>query len=108
MARKATRHECNVGHHVKGIGDNDQDCVWAVCDEVFGDCTHDVGVYGEQVVPAHARLAGNPGGDHADIRIRGRRVIIRRPGYPSIKQMDRRGFPHIERLSFGQPRFDID
>src|SRR6185437_10036172 len=59
---------------------------------------HDLEIGVQQVVTAHARLAGNSGGDDHDVRIRRVRVIIGAE-HKRIALLHRHGFGQIQSLA---------
>ena len=67
----------DVAHRVEQVGDDDQDRVRRVAHRLLDDGPDDPGVLGEQVVAAHARLAGAAGGDDDDVGAGGVRVVVR-------------------------------
>ena len=66
-----------VGHHVQGVGNNDDDRIPGMLQDGFGDRIDDLGVGGDQIVAAHTRFAGYAGCDHHDVRTGGFFIVIR-------------------------------
>ena len=79
------------------------ECVHGLLD----DGPHDPGVLGEQVVAAHARLAGEAGGDDDDVGAGGVRVVVR-AGDAGVVPDDGRGLGKVEALALRQPLDDVD
>ncbi len=75
--------------------------------DLEGDLLHDVGIGTDQVVPAHAGLARDTGGDDDELAARGRRVVVRARN-PRIESFDRRRLPLIERFALGHAFDHID
>ena len=71
----------SLDHRVQRIAHDDDDGVWRVLHDLLGHALDDVVVRAQQVVAAHAGLAGNTGGYHDDVGIR--RVRICRL-FPSV------------------------
>ena len=69
--------EGGLRHGVERIGDDDDDAVGRVLGNLLGGGPDDFVVGHQQIVAAHAGLAGKPGGDDGDIGIRGGLVIVR-------------------------------
>ena len=61
---------------------------------------HDAGVGVQEIVAAHARLAGNAGRDHHHVAA-GRVVVVRRAGDAGVKIHDRAGLEKVQRLALG-------
>src|SRR5690349_61596 len=60
-----------LGHGVEGVGDADQDGVGRALDDLLRDLSDDALVGADEVVAAHAGLAGDAGGDDDDIGVFG-------------------------------------
>ena len=75
---KPLARQRDVAHRVERVGDDDEDGVGR---DGRGadrdDAAHDAGVLGQQVVAAHARLAGQAGGDDDDVRAGRVGVVVR-------------------------------
>src|SRR3546814_3484752 len=54
-------------HRVERVGYADDEGVGGVGLDAFADRLHHFQIYAEQVIAAHARLAGDPGGDDDDV-----------------------------------------
>src|SRR5439155_9114007 len=54
-------------HRVERVGDVDHEGIRAVGFDVARHVLHDLQIYLEQVLAAHARLAGDSGGDDQDV-----------------------------------------
>ena len=74
---------------------------------LFDDRPDDPGILRKQVVPAHPGLAGEPGGDHDDVRA-GRIGVVVRADDPRVVTDDRRGLGEVESLALRQPLHDVD
>ena len=74
-------------------------------------CLHhradDPGVLGQEVVAAHARLAGQARG-HDDDLAAGRVRVVVRAGHLGVVADDRGGLGEVERLALRQPLDDVD
>ena len=64
-------------HRVERIGDTDHECVRAVGLQALADRFHDLQVDAEQIIAAHAGLAGNTRCHDADICILDVGIIVR-------------------------------
>jgi hypothetical protein len=71
------------------------------------DCSDDPGVLQQQVVAAHARLAGKTGRHDDDVRT-GRVRIVVRAGDPRIVADHGPGLGEVKPLALGQPLDDVD
>ncbi len=71
------------------------------------DAPDDLGILLYQVIPAHARLAGQSGGDHVHTRPRRLLVVLGSRDH-CIEAFDRRRLPLVESLSLGHPLQDVD
>ena len=67
LAREARRLQRDVAHRVERVRDDDQDRVGRLPRGLLHDGLDDAGVLGQQVVAAHARLAGQAGRDDDDV-----------------------------------------
>ena len=85
-------------HRVERVGDADDEGVRRILLDAGADLFHDLEVDAEQVVAAHAGLAGNTGSDDADVGTFDRSVVAgtRQRG---IEAFDRRGLGDIEALA---------
>ncbi len=68
---------------------------------------HDLEVDAEQIVAAHARLAGDAGGDDADVGARDV-GIVGRAFQLGVEIVDRAGLGNVERLTFGDALRDVE
>ena len=68
--------------------------------DLLGHRADDLGVGAEQIVAAHARLAGDAGGDHDDVAA-GRVVVVVGADDVRVEAHDRRGLHQVERLALG-------
>ena len=97
----------DVAHGVERVRDDDQDRVGRVLRGLLDDRPDDPGVLGEQVVAAHARLAGEAGRDDDDVRA-GRVGVVVRAGDPGVVADDRGRLGQVEALALGQALDDVD
>ena len=67
LARETGGLQGHVAHRVERVRDDDQDRVGRVRHGLLDDRADDAGVLGQQVVAAHPRLAGQPGGHDDDV-----------------------------------------
>lgn len=94
-------------HRVERIGDADDEGVRGMRLDAFADRFHHLQVDADQVVAAHAGLAGNARGDDADIRILDGGIVVR-AGDGDVLAEDRRGLVDIQRLALGNALGDIE
>ena len=97
----------DVAHRVERVGDDDQDRVRRVPRRLLDDGPDDPGVLGEQVVPAHPRLAGDTRGHDHDVGA-GRVGVVVRAGDPGVVADDRGGLGQVEGLALRQALDDVD
>ena len=97
----------DVAHRVERVGDDDQDRVRRVAHRLLDDGPDDPGVLGEQIVAAHARLAGQAGRDDDDIGAGGVRVVVR-SDHARVVPDDGGGLGKVEALALRQPLDDVD
>ena len=71
------------------------------------DRVHDLEVDAEQVVAAHARLAGNAGGDDDDVGAGDRRIVAR-AGQSRVDALNRGRFRQIQRLALRHAVDDVE
>ena len=71
------------------------------------DGPDDAGVLGQQVVPAHPRLAGQARGHDDDVGAGGVGVVVRADD-PGVVADDRRRLGEVEALALRQPLDDVD
>ena len=71
------------------------------------DRPDDAGVLGQEVVPAHPRLAGEPGRDDDDVGA-GRVGVVVRADDPAVVADDRGRLGEVEALALGQALDDVD
>ena len=102
LAREAGDLHRDVAHHVERVRDDDDDRVRRGLRDVLGDRLHDAGVRVEQVVAAHARLAGDAGRDDDDVGAR-RFVVAVGADDARVEQLDRRRLPLVEPFPCGMP-----
>ena len=75
--------------------------------DALADRLHHLEVDAEQVVAAHARLAGDAGGDDADVGA-GDVGIVGRALEPGVEVVDRPGLGDVERLALGNAFGDVE
>ncbi len=107
VAGEAGDFERGPAHGVERIGDEDEDGIGGMFGHLGGDGADDVVVGEEQIVAAHAGLAGEAGGDDDDVGIRGGGVVVA-AGDLHFIALDGAGFKKIERLALGDAVHDID
>src|SRR5262249_20718170 len=94
-------------HGVEGIRNHDQDAIGRVLDDLANNIAHDLVVGVEQVVAAHARLAGNAGGDNDDVGVGGIGVVV---GADDVRVtlLNRHGLKQVETLALRHAFDDVD
>ncbi len=107
LAREAAGLHGHVAHRVERVGDDDQDRVGRDRRGLADDRADDARVLGQQVVAAHARLAGQAGGDDDDVGA-GRVGVVVGARDRAVVAHDRRRLGQVERLALGQPLDDVD
>src|SRR5712671_4363390 len=74
---------------------------------LLGDRLHDLVVDVEQVVAAHARLAGHAGCDDHDVRV-GALCVVAGADHTRVRTPHRTRFEHVERDAFRLLVGDVD
>ena len=83
-----------------GFDDDDDDGVLAGAFHLLAHVGHDLGVGGEQVVAAHAGLAGDAGGDDDDVAADGV-FVVGGADDVGIEAHDGRSLAKVEAFAFG-------
>src|SRR2546429_5247702 len=107
LARKLADLERQLRHGIERVADDDENGIGRSAHQLLGHAADDVLVGFHEVVPGHAGLAGDAGGDHADARAGGLLVAIGSDDVGVVAD-DRAGLQHVERLSLGQAFYDVD
>ena len=107
LAREAAGLHRDVAHGVQRVGDDDQDGVRRMLDDLLRYAGDDVLVGLEQVVAAHPRLAGAAAGDDDDVRVGGTLRSRSCPFTTESKPMYRAALQHVERLALGETLYDV-
>jgi hypothetical protein len=107
LVRKARELAERPDHGVERIGDADHEAVRSVRPDALADRLHHLEVDSEQVIAAHAGLAGDSGGDDADVGA-GDVGIILGAGEEGIIALDRAGLGEVERLALGNALGDVE
>ena len=94
-------------HRVEWVGDDDQDGFGRLRHDLGNYVGHDLVVGVEQIVAAHARLAGNARGDDHDVGMRRGRVVVG-AGHMHIAPFDRHCLQQVEGLALGNALHDVD
>ena len=94
-------------HRVQGIGDADDEAVRRVRLDALADRLHDLQIDAEQVVAAHAGLAGDAGGDDANVRV-GDVGIVAGALELDVIALDGPGLRQVQRLAFGNALGDVE
>jgi hypothetical protein len=94
-------------HRVERVGDADDEGVRRMGLDPFAHGLHDLEVDADEVVAAHARLAGDAGGDDADVRARDVGVGIR-AGERRVEPFGGSGFGDVERLALRRAFGDVE
>ena len=100
LRRESGHLERPLDHGVEGIADDDHDCLGACVTDLGSDIADDLGIRGEEIVAAHARLAGDAGGHDDDVTAGGVGPVGR-ASEAGIEPHDRRRLEEIERLAGG-------
>ena len=79
----------DLDHGVQGIGDTDHKCTRRILLDAGTDLFHHGSVDTNQVIAAHARLAGDAGGHNYDVGATDRRIGLS-ARHPAVKTFDRR------------------
>ena len=107
VARQAAGLLERPDHGVERVGDADDECVRRVLLDAGADGFHDLEVDAEEVVAAHARLAGHARGDDDHVGA-GDGGIVAGAGELRVEAFDRRGFGEIERLALRDAVGDVE
>jgi hypothetical protein len=91
-----------VHHRVQRVADHDEHRVRAVPGGLLGHTADDLDVLGQQVVAAHARLAGQTRGDDDDVAA-GRVLVAVRADDLAVEPLDRRRLTQIQGLALRHP-----
>jgi hypothetical protein len=94
-------------HRVERVRDHDDEGVRGVLLDALGHRRHDLRVHRDEVVAAHARLAGKPGRHDDDVRALDVLVAVRALEL-HVEAVDRRGLGDVEGLALGQPLDDVE
>ena len=97
----------DLNHGVQRVGDADDEGVGRVLLDARTHGLHDRGVDADQVVAAHARLAGDAGGDDADIGATDGGVAVRAL-HVGIKAFDGARFSDVQGLALGNAVDDVE
>ena len=96
-----------MGHGIERVGNDDQDAIRRVLHDLADHVRHDFIVGVQQVVAAHARLAGDSGGDDHDVGIRGVGVVVG-ADHVGVPLFDRHGFEQVESLALRDAFDDVN
>ena len=107
LAREVAELVGGLCHGVERVGDDDQDAVRRVLHNLADYVAHDFVVGVEQVVAAHAGLAGDSGGDDDDVGVGGVGVVVGAED-GGIALLDGHGFEQVESFALGNAFDDID
>ena len=107
VVRKAREFAQRPDHRVERIGDADDEGVGRMLTNAFADRLHHLQIDAEQIVAAHAGLAGDSGGDDAHVGALDV-GIIRRALQLGVEVVDRPGLGDVERLALGHPLDDVE
>ena len=107
LAGEAGFFEGGLGHGVKGVGDDDENGVGRGGDGFTDDVGHDVEVGVEEVVTAHAGLAGDACGDDDDVGVRGVGVVVGADD-GDVALFDGHGLKEVEGFALGHTFDDVD
>ena len=107
VVRQAREFAQRPHHRVERVGDADDERVGGVGLDAFADGLHDLQVDAEQIVAAHARLAGDPGGDDDDVGARDVGIVVR-AGDLGVKARDRANLRQVERLALRHAFDDVE
>jgi hypothetical protein len=107
LVREPGKFAKRPDHRVQGVGDADDEAVRGVRLDALADGFHDLEVDPEQIVAAHAGLAGDPGGDDADVGALDVGIILG-AGEKRVIAFDRPGLGEVERLALGNAFGDVE
>ena len=107
LAREAGLLERGLRHRVERVGDDDDDAVGRVRDDLAHHAAHDAEVGVQQVVAAHAGLAWNAGSDDNDVGVGGVGVVVCADDL-AVALFDGHGLEKIERLALRHAFNDVD
>ncbi len=107
LARESAHLVSRLRHGVERVGDDDQDAVRRVVHDLADHVVHDLVVGVEQIVAAHAGLAGNSGGDDDDVGVGGVGVVVGAENC-GIALLDRHGFKQVETFALRDAFDDVD
>ena len=96
-----------MAHRVERVRDDDDDRLRGDCRRLLDHGSDDAGILGQEVVAAHAGLAGQAGGHHDHVGA-GRVRIVVRAEHSGVMGDDRRGLGEVETLALGKTFDDID
>ena len=104
---QARRFQRQIGHRIHRVGNNHENGIGRVLQNVFGNAFYDAGIDADQVFAGHAGLTRQARCDYNDIRTRRFFVIISRARQFNVAVEQCRCLKHIERFPFADPFLDI-
>ena len=107
VVRQAGEFAQRPDHRVERVGDADDEGVGGIGLDALADRLHHLEVDAEQVVAAHARLAGDAGGDDDHVGA-GDVGIVVGAGDLGVEAFDRAALRQVERLALGNALDDVE
>ncbi len=94
-------------HRIERVGDADHERIRRVGGDAFAHGFHDLEVDAQEVIAAHAGLAGHTGGDDAHIRARDVGIVLCALE-ARVEPFGGAGFGNVERLALGRAFGDVE
>ena len=107
VGRQAAGIAQHADHDIQRIGDADHEGIGAVLPDAGADLTHDIGIDADQIVAAHAGLAGHTGGNDHHLCAANAGIGIG-AGQFGVETLHRRAFGEIERLALRDAFYDVE
>src|SRR5688572_17936000 len=107
LPRKAAQPVDRLAHGVERVGHGDDHAVGRVLHDLLGDRLHDFVIDLQEVVPAHARLAGHARRDDHDVGVLGGRIVAGAEE-ARVGAVNRTGLVDVERNTLRFLGRDVD
>src|SRR5208283_4681393 len=107
IAREAAQLVSGLRHRIQRVGDDDENAIGRMLHHLAHHIAHDLVIGVDEVVAAHARLAGNAGGDDHDVRVRGVDVIVGADD-ERVPLFDGHGLEQVETFALGHAFNDVN
>ena len=108
IAGKSSRFQCQIGHRIHRIGDNNENCVWRILKCLLYNTLYNLCVNSDKLFTGHSGFTRQTGGNNDDIRVCRSCIVVRNANHGRIITKGMCRLHHVHCFSFGNTFFNVN